>query len=92
MPEFDYYQVTVTRQATTEVYLKVPNGTDLARLQGRSLLADACEATVEEKDWDNFGWKGTIRAQSFVRVPEAVARPFKTFEVKLEQEVPCDKG
>lgn len=89
-PEFKYLEVEVSRQQNSFVILKVPYSFDPKTLRrGPKFLGRACEKTLMDSDWDDYGWQQDIECQGYKEISEKDATAYEVFEVtKLDLEQP----
>lgn len=79
--EYEYIRVEVTREQSTEIYMKVPKDW---RPIGRNIhaVSRAAKETTLDGDWDDFGWEQTVGVLSCGVVDEKEAMHYPVYEVK----------
>jgi hypothetical protein len=79
--QYEYLEVEVTRTQGTTVMMRVPKGFDRKNLKG-DLLAKACKDTVEDYEWDSYGWEGTVEWQAIKSIPKEEATQYVVYNVE----------
>ena len=84
-PPFKYLEIEVTRTQSSIVFVKVPYNIDMTKLRRGSgtdsIISKACAQTLQESDWDSYGWKHDVEVQSIKEVTEEEATAYEVYVV-----------
>lgn len=79
--ESEFLRVEVSRKQYATLYLKVPKGWR-PKGKDRKILEEAAKETVDNYDWDDFGWEFTIEMESWKTCDEREATSYSFFTIK----------
>lgn len=82
--EYDYYQVDVVKKSGTQVYIKVPKGRKVT-FRDRELVRKATVETVENYDWDDYGWERDLEIEGIAEVDKRDAIQYDVYDASNEE-------
>ena len=77
--EHDYYIVEVIKKSYSEVYIKVPKGEEITSRDSR-LISEVAKQTLEESDWDDFGWADDLDTNSIRKTSQETAKFYEVYD------------
>ena len=76
-----YFKIDVTRTSSSEIYVRMPDGTTVKSLMFYSHIGQAAKETAsEDYNWDDHDWPATVEIQGVKEVPEQEATEFTVFD------------
>ena len=76
-----YYKIEVTRTSSTDIYVKMPDGTAVNSMMRYPRIGQAAKETApQDHEWDDHDWPATVEIQGVNEVPEQEATEFAVFD------------
>jgi hypothetical protein len=78
-PEYEYYVVEVEKKSYSEIYIKVPKGEEIT-WRDKKLISEATVETLDEGDWDDYGWADDLETNSIRKTTRETAKFYEVYD------------
>ena len=75
-----YFKIEVTRTSSSEIYVRMPDGTAINSMMRYKFIAEAAQKTTKDYEWDDHDWPATVEIQGVAEVTEQEATEFAVFD------------
>lgn len=81
--KYEYYKIETIKKSFTDVYIKVPTGRKI-EFRDTVLVGRAAKKTINDYEWDDWGWENDVEINSIEKVTEEDAEIYSIYDATKE--------